>query len=133
LLLNIINVLRENTKGGSAMKTILVTGYAPVPKGTPMYEVYKSTGVILEIDPETNIIVDADFPFITELGKDFFRRLTRGYCMEKGIDALIERIYQHFFTPSTDAVVKALRTAYQRYTQTAKPKYFNQHLSSKVM
>jgi hypothetical protein len=114
------------------MKTILVTGYAPVPKGTPMYEVYKSTGVVLEIDPVSNTIVDADLTFITDLGKDFFRRLIRGYCMNNGIDGLIGRIYQHHFTPSTDAVVKALRIAYQRYTQTAKPKYFNMHLPSEV-
>jgi hypothetical protein len=112
------------------MNTILVTGYAPIPKGSSMFEAFKTTGAVLEIDPETNLIVDADFPFITDLAKDFFVRLTRGYCLDQGIDPLIQSISQHFFTPSTDAAVKALRVAYQRYVQTARPRYMSSRTAS---
>lgn len=104
------------------METILVTGYAPAPKGSSMYEAYKTAGVVLEIDPEKNILVEAEFIFVTDLAKNYVSRLVRGFDLAQGIEPLVERIQMHYFTPSTDSVVMALRVAYQRYRQTAVPK-----------
>lgn len=104
------------------MDTILVTGYAPAPKGSSMYEAYKTAGVVLEINPDTNILIRAEFIFVTELAKDYVARLTNGFDLSQGIEPLVERIQIHYFTPSTDSVVMALRVAYQRYQQTALPK-----------
>ncbi|MCL6516330.1 DUF3870 domain-containing protein [Alicyclobacillus sp.] len=105
-----------------AVDTILVTGYAPAPKGSSMYEAYKTAGVVLEINPETNILVRAEFTFVTDLAKDYVSRLVNGYDLSKGIEPLVERIQMHYFTPSTEAVIMALRVAYQRYQQAALPK-----------
>lgn len=104
------------------MDTILVTGYAPAPKGSSMYEAYKTAGVVLEIDPKNQRLVRAEFTFVTDLAKDYVSRLVNGYDLSQGIEPLIERIQMHYFTPSTDAVIMALRVAYQRYQQTALPK-----------
>lgn len=104
------------------MDTILVTGYAPAPKGSAMYEAYKTAGVVLEINPATNILVNAEFIFVTELAKDYVARLVCGYDLSQGIEPLIDRIQLHYFTPSTESVVMALRVAYQRYQQTALPR-----------
>jgi Domain of unknown function (DUF3870) len=104
------------------LDTILVTGYAPAPKGSSMYEAYKTAGVVLEIDPKRNILVQAEFIFVTDLAKDYVSRLVQGYDLSQGIEPLVERIQMHYFTPSTDSVIMALRVAYQRYQQTALPK-----------
>jgi hypothetical protein len=122
------NHVNQYIVGGNKMNTIIVSGYATVPKGSTMYELNKTTGVVLEIDPVSDTIVNADFPFVTDLAKNFIARIMRGYNMTQGIEPLIEEIYHHFYTPSTDAFIKSLRTAYQRYTQTAKPRYFSNQL-----
>jgi hypothetical protein len=87
-----------------------------------MYEAYKTAGVVLEIDPKTHRLVRAEFTFVTDLAKDYVSRLVNGYDLSQGIEPLIERIQTHYFTPSTDAVIMALRVAYQRYQQSALPK-----------
>lgn len=97
------------------LKTALVTGYAKAPQGTSMYEIYKHAGIVLEVDLNTHTIVGAEFTFIAELTKDFFRRLLLGYDLSNGIEMLIERIQAHYFAPSQQAVIVALQSAVQRY------------------
>lgn len=105
------------TKKLQELNTVLVTGYAKAPQGTAMYEQYKHSGIVLEVDIESNIIVDAEFTLITDLAQDFFRKLLVGYDLSKGIEDLIKRIEQHYFAPSTNSVIIALKTAYQRYQE----------------
>ena|SRR5579875_1720514 len=104
------------------MDTILVSGYAAAPKGSSMYEAYKTAGVVLEINPNTNTLVRAEFIFVTGLAKDYVSRLVNGYDLSQGIEPLVDRIQMHYFTPSAESVVMALRVAYQRYQQTALPR-----------
>ncbi|WP_028551143.1 DUF3870 domain-containing protein [Paenibacillus sp. UNC451MF] len=97
------------------MNTVLVTAYAKAPQGSAMYEVYKHAGIILEIDPSDDTIVDVEFTFITDLAKDFIRRLLVGYSLSNGIEDLIKRIESHYLTPSTNSVIVALKAANKRY------------------
>lgn len=99
------------------LETVLVTGYAKAPQGTAMFEQYKHSGIVLEINIKTNYIVDAEFTLITDLAQSFFQRLLVGYDLTNGIDDLIKRIEAHYFAPSTHSVVVALKTAYQRYIE----------------
>lgn len=97
------------------LNSVLVTGYSKAPQGTSMYEMFKHAGIVLEIDMETHTIVDAEFTFIAQLTKDFFRRLIVGYNLSEGIEPLIARIQDHYFAPSQQAIVVALQSAVQRY------------------
>lgn len=97
------------------MKTILVTGYSKAPQGTSMYETYKHVGIILEVDPETDKIVNASFTFISELTTNFFTRMVVGYNLRKGLDELITEIKHRYLAPSQQAVIVALKSAVQRY------------------
>jgi hypothetical protein len=97
------------------MRTVLVTGYSKAPQGTSMYEVYKHVGIILEIDPETNIIQNASFTFVSSLTTEFFGKMVNGYDLSIGIDALIEEIKNRYLAPSQQAVIVALKAANQRY------------------
>ncbi|MEH7086940.1 DUF3870 domain-containing protein [Neobacillus drentensis] len=101
----------------SELNTVLVTAYAKAPQGSAMYEVYKHAGIILEIDPNTNLIINAEFTFLADLTKDFFRRMMVGYDLSKGIDDLIQRVEKHYFAPSTNSVIVALKAAYKRYIE----------------
>lgn len=97
------------------LNTVLVTAYAKAPQGSSMYEIYKYAGVILEIDYETNKIVNADFTFISDLTKDYFRRMIIGYNLSNGIEDLVKRIEKHYIAPSTNSVIVTLKAAYKRY------------------
>lgn len=102
----------ENMK---ELKTILVTGYSKAPQGTSMYEVFKHAGIVLEVDIETHEIVDVEFTFIADLTKRFFRKLIVGFRLDQELDLLIQRIQNHYFAPSQQAIIVALRSAAQRY------------------
>lgn len=97
------------------MQTVLVTGYAKAPQGTAMYEKNKYTGIVLEIHRETDVILDVEFTFVTELAKSYLKRLIMGYDMKNGVEPLIDLIKEHYLAPSQQSVIVALKVAYQRY------------------
>ncbi|MCQ6264216.1 DUF3870 domain-containing protein [Fictibacillus sp. WQ 8-8] len=99
------------------MKTVLVTGYAKAPHGNYMFEVCKTSGIVMEIDTETNMIVNAEFTFATELARDFLRRVIVNYNLAQGIDGLIQRIEDYYYTPSTPSVIMAVKAAHKRYLE----------------
>ncbi|AXH99034.1 DUF3870 domain-containing protein [Sporosarcina sp. PTS2304] len=97
------------------LETVLVTGYSKAPQGTVMYEVYKYTGVVLEINKHTHVIENVEISFIAEIGKNFIEKLMIGYCLENGLEPLIKRIKSHYIAPSQQSVIVALQSAVQRY------------------
>ncbi|WP_240338317.1 DUF3870 domain-containing protein [Peribacillus alkalitolerans] len=107
------------------LDTVIVTGYAKAPQGTSMYELYKHAGIVLEINHQTHRIVKADFTFVTGLTKDFFERILIGYCLNEGLDPLIQTIKEHYFAPSQQAIIVALQAAVQRYWDSTSNKIKN--------
>lgn len=97
------------------LETVLVTGYSKAPQGTSMYEIYKHSGIVLEINFETHIIVGVEFTFVADLTKQYFKKLFIGYNLEQGVEPLIKRIKDHYFAPSQTSVIVALQSAVQRY------------------
>lgn len=97
------------------IRSVLVTGYSNAPQHTSMYEVYRHAGIVLEIDLESNVILDVEFTFIADLTKRFFKRLVIGYNLDDGLEPLVTRIRSHYFAPSQQSVVVALQSAVQRY------------------
>lgn len=104
------------------LNTIIVTAYAKAPQNTSMYEVYKHIGIVLEIDRQSKKIMDAEFTLITNLAKDYFKRLIVGYNMDNGVDELLKKIEISYFAPSTESFNVALKSAFRRYEERALPK-----------
>jgi len=102
------------------LKTVLVTGYSKAPQNTSMYELYKHAGIVLEVELGTHIIRDAEFTVIADLTKNFFRRLMVDYDLSNGLDDLIQRLREHYFAPSQQAIIVALQSAVQRYWDNVK-------------
>ncbi|WP_422733809.1 DUF3870 domain-containing protein [Micromonospora sp. WMMD558] len=98
------------------VETVLVTGYSAAPRGTSMHARYEHCGVVLEVDPRTDVVVAAEFTVITGLANDFLRRLVVGYDLSQGIAGLAALIKSRYLAPSSDAMVVALRGAVQRYS-----------------
>ena len=98
--------------------TVMVTGYAPGPRGTAVQHKYGYLGVIMEIDIETDIIVDVEFTFVTDLANNFFAKMIQGYPLSNGPEELYRRIRARCWTPSTEAIVACVKIAVQRYFDT---------------
>ncbi len=97
--------------------SVLVTGYARAPQGTAMQQMYSFIGVILEIDPQTDRVIDAEFTLVTNVARRFFETLMVGSDLKK-LDDKIHEIRQRYMAPSREAMVNALYTATQRYWET---------------
>ena len=98
-------------------KTVLVTGYAKAPQGTAMQQLYSFIGVILEIDPKTDKVIDAEFTLVTNVAQRFFETLIVGRDL-KELNLAIEEIRERYMAPSREAMVNAIQTAVQRYWET---------------
>ncbi|MET1180431.1 DUF3870 domain-containing protein [Peribacillus simplex] len=96
-------------------KTILVTGYAKVPKALSMFDIHKRVGIVLEINEVTHIIENADVTFIAKLPWDFYKRLMIGYDLSQGVTPLIKTIRQCHESPSRQVIIVALQAVEQRY------------------
>lgn len=96
---------------------VFVSGFAPLPKGTPVFEVGKSIGCLLIIDKETDIIVDCDFTFLKDITNNFLSALLRGQSIQNGIDHLTKLIETRFLVSPQKAIIQAFISAYNRYME----------------
>lgn len=97
------------------VNTVLVTAYALAPQNTAYYENNRYMGVILEVDKETDIIVDAAGTFMTELTTSFLKRIIVGANICTDMATLTTDIREQYLAPSSQSVITALKTAQQRY------------------
>jgi len=102
----------------SSDKTIMVSGYAPAPRGTSFQTLYGSLGVIMVVDLETDIVIDAEFTFVTTLANDFFSEFMQGIDLKIDINELAENIRARCWAPSTEALVACVKIAIKRYFDT---------------
>lgn len=97
--------------------TVLVSGFAQVPKGSTLYEKYKALTVVLVINSETEIIEDAEFTFIADLTNYYLTSLVKGYDLKNGIHPLIDKLRKRALIPSQGAVIQSIKSAWDRYKE----------------
>ncbi|NPV71376.1 MAG: DUF3870 domain-containing protein [Firmicutes bacterium] len=101
--------------GPTESRTIFVTGYARIPEGITANQLYKVLGIGVEIDPRTEVIIDADCTLATTVGKSFFKKLVVGYDLGVGIEPLVQRFERRYHGSAQKAIIAALRVIEQRY------------------
>jgi len=97
------------------MPTVFITAYAKAPQNTPMYENNKQIGVMLEIHKQKHIVVNVDSTFITDLAKDYLKRLIIGTDFSEDISPLLKDVENDCIIPSQQALIVALKVAHQKY------------------
>lgn len=107
--------------------TVLITGFAQLPRGTTLYEQYKTIGVVLVVNTKTEIIEDVEFTFIADLTNYFLSSLVKGYDLGQGINPLIEMIKKRCLLPSVGAIIQSIKSAWDRY-QESKPIKIRQNI-----
>ncbi len=103
---------------------VLVTGFAQLPKGTPLFETQKVFACSLVIERDEGRVVDASFTFLMGLTEEFLRGLVIGRKLPEDWHDLQQAVRERFLTPTQGAILQALRAALDRYaegTQAANP------------
>ncbi|UMZ74307.1 DUF3870 domain-containing protein [Natranaerofaba carboxydovora] len=95
--------------------TVLVTGFAELPKGTALKDKYSKAGVVLVIEKSSSEIKDASFTVITDITNNYLKEIVVGYRFSDGVDKLIEEIYNRVKIPSVSAFCQALKSCYDKY------------------
>lgn len=70
-----------------------------------MYENNKHMGIALEVDSKSHIIIDAEVIVITDLVKNYFRKLLIGHNLTEDITPLIEEIKKGYLVPSQTSMI----------------------------
>ncbi|MBN6185450.1 DUF3870 domain-containing protein [Aneurinibacillus sp. BA2021] len=96
---------------------ILVTGFAQLPKGTPLFETQKIFGCSLVMDRTDDRVVDASFTFLMDVTRDFIRELVIGRRLPDEWESLQQAIQEQFFVHTPGAVIQAIRIAIERYIE----------------
>ncbi|MBO8163532.1 MAG: DUF3870 domain-containing protein [Brevibacillus sp.] len=100
--------------------TVLAAGFAQVPKGTTLYELYTLVGCVLIIDVDDDVIVDASFTFVMEKTSDYLAHLLRGKSIANGVGEITKLIQERFLAPGQGAVLQSIRAAIDRYHEMRK-------------
>ncbi len=96
---------------------VITAGFAEVPKGTTLYNMYKMIGCVIIINTENLTIHDISFTFVMNTTSDFIAQLLRGISIQDGLDEAIEIIQKKVFIPGQGALIHSLKQAYDRYCE----------------
>ena len=96
-------------------KSVFLTGYAKLPASITAEKLYAVIAVGVEVDPDTGVILESDCTLATQVGKDFFRKLTKGYCLNNGLEDLIQEFETRYYGSARKAIITALRIMYDRW------------------
>lgn len=95
--------------------TIFITGYAKLPTAITAEKLYEVIAIGVEVNPETGIIIDSDCTLATNVGRNFFKKLTKGYCLLQGIDPLIMTFEKRYYGSARKAITTALKIMYDKW------------------
>jgi len=98
-------------KGG----TLLFVGYARLPANIVSVSGSDVLSLELEIDPSTDLIVNATCVGIPSLGANFVLDVLIGYDLKQTLGGPENEIRRRFFGSAQKAVIAALEKAYEGY------------------
>lgn len=97
------------------MNTYFIAGHAKLPQGMAARNIFESITITLEVDFKHGVIVDASCTLATEHGRDYIRQLLRGYCLNDGIEELVNRVHMYYRGKAGHAIQAALLDVYTQF------------------
>ncbi len=94
---------------------ILFSGYAKLPTGITASEIYKLIGIVVVVDMNTGIIVEADCTLATELARRHVSNSIIGYNLNSGCEPLQKTLDKVYQGSAKKAVTTAIRIIYDKY------------------
>lgn len=94
---------------------VLFSGYAKLPVGITAAEVYRVIGLVIVVDVETGIIVEADCTLATKLAREYISQLIVGYNLSNGIEGIQSILDRKYQGSAKKAISTAVRIIYDKY------------------
>ncbi|HYE84572.1 MAG TPA: DUF3870 domain-containing protein [Clostridia bacterium] len=95
---------------------ILITGYARLPQGITAQELYSVIAVVIVVEKQTGLIVDADCSLATELTRKFVKELLTG-CTLNDQEAIEDKFKEYYYGSARKAIISAIRNCTEKYRQ----------------
>ncbi|MEL7565692.1 MAG: DUF3870 domain-containing protein [Dehalobacterium sp.] len=96
-------------------RTIILVGHGALPQGMAAKGIYDHLAIVTEIDCKYGVIVNAQCTLITELANNVINNILKGYCLQDGIDPLINEIINVYRGAAKNAVIASLKDLYREY------------------
>ncbi|MDU2065971.1 MAG: DUF3870 domain-containing protein [Sporomusaceae bacterium] len=98
----------------TAQQVILFSGYAKLPTGITASEMYKVVGIIVTINVDTGVIVEADCTLATALARKHVAQILVGSSLKNGPDKILRTIDQTYQGSAKKALITAVRIIYDK-------------------
>ncbi|MBB6218981.1 hypothetical protein HNQ80_005159 [Anaerosolibacter carboniphilus] len=95
--------------------TIYLVGDAKTATHNPITLQYNAYFIVLVIDLEQEVIVDAGASAINAVTDRFVRSLFMEYDMKRGLEPMIDEIHRRYHGSSQKALIVAWKDAYKKY------------------
>lgn len=95
----------------------LIAGYAKLPLNTTIEEIYKILALVVVVDMQTGLIADAECSVITDVAKDFVAQLIKGYNMNDGTQALVERFERLYHGQAKKAIETSIKMIFAKFDE----------------
>ena len=100
--------------------TIFLVGDSKAAGNNPITYQFSAYFIALVIDEETGAIVDAGATATIPMTYDFIRSMFVGYCMDLGLEPMIDEINRRYHGSSQKAMIVAWKDAFKKYEQITK-------------
>jgi hypothetical protein len=94
---------------------VLFSGYARLPGGTVSSEIYGVMALVILVDIQTGIIVEAECTLSTQMAENFVQRLLVGKKLDSEIEETIAQINNVYQGSAKRAVITTLRVIADKY------------------
>ncbi|MCL4459017.1 MAG: DUF3870 domain-containing protein [Chloroflexi bacterium] len=95
--------------------TVFFAGYARLPESVTGRDGEQVLGLELEVDPDTDLIVDLSCTAVLPLGAKFIKDLLVGHNLQETMDGPKKEIEWHYFSATQKAILAALDNVYERW------------------
>ncbi len=95
---------------------ILITGYAKLPQGITAKELYSVIVVVIIVDKQSSLIIDADCSLATMLTKKFVNNILIG-CALNNFDDLEKKFKENYHGSARKAIISAVKNCAEKYKQ----------------
>ena len=96
-------------------KRILFSGYAKLPAGITATELYRVIGLVILVEMETEIILEADCTLATQVARRHVAETLVGQSLRNGPEPLVRLIDQVYQGSAKKAIITAIRICYDKY------------------
>jgi len=95
-------------------RRVLFSGYAKLPTGITASEIYKVIGVVISIDEDTALIMEADCTLATEVARKHVSSILIGKSINNP-DQLVRIVDKTYQGSAKKAIITAIRIIYDKY------------------